>query len=146
MKTSQYLSITILLLSILTLEGHAQSKSKILGKWYNTDKTAKIEILESDSAIIGKIIWIAGSGESENSNKDAVNTDTSLRNRPLMGLTILEGLQYKKGVWYGGKVYDPESGLTYPCEVSLKKRDILEIKGYLGDTWVSKTVEWYRVK
>jgi uncharacterized protein (DUF2147 family) len=59
-----------------------------------------------------------------------------------MGLTILENLSYKNGTWEGGKIYDPESGKTYSCELKLKNKEILEVKGYLGFSWVGKTVEW----
>ena len=138
------------LLAIITLLGlesvQAQSKSKVVGVWYNTEKTAQIEIMENDAELIGKLIWIKQNEDDPGSSTDLVNSDSSLRDRPLMGLTILEGLQYKDGIWSNGKIYDPESGISYTCELQLKKKDVLEIKGYLGDSWVSRTVEWNRVK
>ncbi|WP_339880302.1 DUF2147 domain-containing protein [uncultured Algoriphagus sp.] len=124
----------------------AQSKSKIVGVWYNTSKTAQIEIMENDDEMIGKIIWIEQDTDSIDNSTDIVNSDTSLRDRPLMGLTILEGLKYNDGIWSDGKIYDPQSGISYTCELQLVKKDVLEVKGYLGDSWVSRTVEWNRVK
>ena len=59
-----------------------------------------------------------------------------------MGLTILQGLKYGDGIWKDGKIYDPESGKTYSCELKLKNNNILEVKGYLGFSWVGRTVEW----
>ncbi|PZX56886.1 uncharacterized protein DUF2147 [Algoriphagus ratkowskyi] len=124
----------------------AQSNSKILGVWFNSQKTTQIEILEKDDQLIGKIIWIKYEEGDPETYLDLVNSDTSLRNRPLMGLTILEGLEFNNGIWSEGKIYDPKSGISYACELQLKKKDILEIKGFLGESWVSRTVEWNRVK
>ncbi len=144
MKTYQFASVLIFLILGGT---HAlgQSKSNISGIWFNTEKTAQIEIMEMENGIIGKIVWIQNANNPDE-EKDIVNSDSSLRDRPLMGLTILEGLKYKDGMWSDGKIYDPESGLTYTCELNLKKKDLLEVTGYLGDSWVSRTVEWNRVR
>ncbi len=146
MKTCQYTLVCIFFLLLGAGNVHAQSKSKIVGVWLNTDKTAQIEIMENNDEMIGKLIWIQREEGDLDVFTDTVNSDTSLRNRPLMGLTILEGLKFNDGIWSDGKIYDPKSGITYVCDLQLKKKDILEIKGYLGDSWVSRTVEWNRVK
>ncbi|UZD23180.1 DUF2147 domain-containing protein [Algoriphagus halophytocola] len=146
MKTCQFASIYLLVLLFHTQLATAQSKSKIYGAWYNTEETAQIEIMESKGTLLGKIVWLKNEDPEQEVFLDVVNRDSSLRDRPLMGLTILEGLSYHKGVWKGGKIYDPESGLTYSCELQLMKKDLLEVRGFLGDSWVKKTVEWHKVK
>ena len=147
MKTCQYASICLLIVLLGSAEFlQAQSKSKIIGVWYNTEKTAQIEIMENEDEMIGKLVWIQLDEGDPETLTDLVNSDTSLRNRPLMGLTILKGLKYKNGIWSEVEIYDPESGLSYTCEIQLKKKDLLEVKGFLGDSWVSRTVEWNRVK
>lgn len=147
MKTPRFALLSIFILFLGLEYAQAQSsKSKIIGVWFNTEKTAQIEIMENDAELIGKIIWIKHEEGDPVTFTDLVNSDSSLRSRPLMGLTILEGLKYKNGIWYDGKIYDPESGTSYTCELQLKKKDVLEIKGYLGESWVSRTVEWKRVK
>ncbi|MEB2775306.1 DUF2147 domain-containing protein [Algoriphagus sp. D3-2-R+10] len=146
MKTCQFASICIFLILVGSESALAQSKSKIKGVWWNTEKTAQIEIMENDSQMIGKIIWLMQDEDTSEVYTDGLNEELVLRDRPLMGLTILEGLRYKDGIWGDGKIYDPKSGKSYNCELQLKKKDILEIKGFLGDSWVSRTVEWNRVK
>ena len=146
MKWPLYTLTCTIVLFVGLESAEAQSKSKVAGVWFNTDKTAQIEILENDNQLIGKIIWIKQEAGVPAYFTDVVNSDSSLRDRPLMGLTILDGLVYKNGIWSDGKIYDPQSGISYSCELQLKKKDILEIKGYLGESWVSRTVEWNRVK
>ena len=77
---------------------------------------------------------------------DKENSDPKLKTRPLMGLPILQGLNYSSGAWKDGKIYDPKNGKTYSCELTLKSPDVLEVTGYIGFSFVGRTVEWTRVK
>lgn len=129
-----------------TSHGYAQSiEDTILGTWLNTEGTAQIEIMKSGNEYLGKIIALEVGKEGGDLVTDTNNSDPELQKRPLKGLTILEGLNYKKGAWEGGTIYDPESGKTYSCEVKLKNDKILEVKGYIGFSWVGRTVEWTRI-
>jgi len=124
----------------------AQNQDAILGTWWNTEKSAKIEILRNGDEYLGKIISLTREVSGEGPFLDTENSDPNLRDRPLMGLSILSGLKYNKGAWEDGEIYDPESGKTYSCEVKLEGENILKVKGYIGVSWVGRTVEWTRIK
>ncbi|MDN3204482.1 DUF2147 domain-containing protein [Algoriphagus sediminis] len=124
----------------------AQNQDAILGTWWNTEKSAKIEIIKNDDVYLGKIIFLTREENGEGPFLDTENSDPDLRDRPLMGLSILSGLKYNKGAWEDGEIYDPESGKTYSCEVKLEGEDKLKVKGYIGVSWVGRTVEWTRIK
>jgi uncharacterized protein (DUF2147 family) len=142
MKTRQFASLFILFMMFGFQSVQAQSEEAILGTWFNAEKSAKIEILKSGSKYMGKISWIELKGRDPKTILDSKNSNPSLQKRPIMGLTILENLSYKNGTWEGGKIYDPESGKTYSCELKLKNKELLEVKGFLGFSWIGKTVEW----
>jgi uncharacterized protein (DUF2147 family) len=146
MKNYQFATFLIFLILLSSFETKAQSDSLILGTWFNTEKTAKIEIMNKDDQYLGKIIWLDNPNKDGAPVLDNANENEKLRNRPVMGLTILEGLKFDDGVWKGGKIYDPNSGKTYSCEVKVKGNEKLEVKGYLGFSWIGKTVEWTKVK
>jgi uncharacterized protein (DUF2147 family) len=124
----------------------AQSENAILGLWHNTEKTAQIQILKSGSEFIGKITWVKNPNSDGKPILDKQNSDPKLRTRPVLGLSILDGLKYGGGVWKDGEIYDPNSGKTYSCEVRLKSESVLEVKGYVGFSFVGRTVEWTRIK
>jgi uncharacterized protein (DUF2147 family) len=145
MKTRHLASIIIFFILIGIQYLYAQSENAILGTWLNTEKSAKIEILKNGSNYIGKIIWLEPDGRDPKMILDAKNSNPKLQQRPILGMTILEDLTYKDGTWEGGKIYDPESGKTYSCELKLKNRQVLEVKGYLGFSWVGRTVEWTKI-
>ncbi|WP_317195119.1 DUF2147 domain-containing protein [Algoriphagus oliviformis] len=118
----------------------------MLGTWYNTEKTAQVEIEKSGSSYSGKIVWLKNPNPNGKPATDKNNSEAQLRNRPLIGLKLLDGLEYEGGIWKDGEIYDPKTGKTYSCEIRLPSADILELRGYLGFSFVGKTVEWTRVK
>lgn len=117
----------------------------ILGTWLNAEKDAKIDIYRSGQVYSGRLIWGEKIFEADGvtSKKDANNENKSLRNRPLKDLVILEGFRYDNGAWTGGKVYDPKNGKTYHCIMALKGNS-LEIRGYIGFTWLGRSTIWTR--
>lgn len=146
MKIRQFSSVFILLFLGLTVQSKAQSENAIVGLWYNTEKTAQIEIMKMGAEYIGKITWLNNPDPDGKPVLDRQNADPKLRNRPLMGLHILDGLRYVGGIWKDGEIYDPNSGKTYSCELKLKTEKVLEVKGFLGFSFVGRTVEWTRIK
>lgn len=146
MKKRQFASILVLIFLGLVWNAKAQSENAIVGLWYNTEKTAQVEILKKGAEYIGKITWLKDQTPEGKPILDAQNSDPKLRTRPILGLSILDGLKFSDGVWKNGEIYDPKNGKTYSCEVKLKSDKILEVKGYIGFSFVGRTVEWTRIK
>jgi uncharacterized protein (DUF2147 family) len=146
MKIGQFASVFILVFLGLVWNAKAQGENAILGLWYNTEKTAQVEITKSGSEFIGKIVWLENPNPDGKPATDKENPDPKLKQRPLMGLSLLKGLKYSSGMWKGGEIYDPKNGKTYSCEIKLKSDSILEVRGYIGFSFVGRTVEWTRVK
>jgi uncharacterized protein (DUF2147 family) len=146
MKIRQFASLLILLYLVLGFDAKAQSENAILGKWYNTEKTAQIEIKKIGSEFFGNIIWLKDPTIDGKPITDQKNSDPKLRTRQLVGMPLLESLKFEKGMWKDGEIYDPFSGKTYSCEVKLRTIDVLEVKGYIGFSFVGRTVVWHRVK
>lgn len=146
MKKRQVASILAFLFMCLVIQAKAQSESAILGLWYNTEKTAQVEIVKKGSEYLGKIVWLKDPNPEGKPAIDKQNANPKLRTRPLIGLAILDGLKYADGMWKNGEIYDPVSGKTYSCELKLKSNSVLEVKGYVGFSFVGRTVEWTRIK
>lgn len=138
----------VLILS-LPLILSAQTGDKILGTWYNGEKSSKIVIVKTKTgAYQGYIDWLkAPLDDAGKAKLDPKNPDKSLRGRPLMGLVVLTGLK-AKGVnkFEGGKIYDPKSGNTYSCKGELKGDNTLSLRGYIGVSLVGRTDTWTRTK
>lgn len=135
-----------LLLFFGTSTSFAQNADAILGKWYNTEKDAQIEITKEDGKYTGKVVWLAEPTENGKLKVDKNNSDKSKRARPIMGMKLLHGFEYNDGSWKDGTIYDPKNGKTYSCVIKKKDDKTLEVRGYIGISFVGRTVEWTKVQ
>ena len=116
------------------------------GVWLSADGTGWIKIELSDNGPIGSIAGSPDtSGDRQPSDRDVLNPDPALRDRPLLGLTIMDGLTYAGGgKWKNGRIYDPNSGKTYKCKLTLVDENTLELRGYIGFSLLGRTETWTR--
>ena len=140
--------IILFLLGMYAVAGVAQEADKIVGVWWNDEKTSKIQVEKVDGKYIGTIIYmIPEKYENGEPPKDDENPDETLRDRSVLGLQILDGFEYnaKKKEWAEGTIYDPKSGNTYDCYAWLESDDLLKLKGFVaGIRWLGRSSEWYK--
>ena len=137
----------ILLLTAISFAGLAQNKDAIIGKWINSSGEAHVDITKRGEKYFGKIVWLKEpKDEKGNVKTDVKNPEEGLRSKPIMGLEILKNFIYEDGKWTDGKIYDPKSGKTYSCNMSLKGNDILNMRGYIGISLIGRSETWKRVK
>ena len=140
--------VILILLGVYAVSGFAQEADKIVGIWWNDEKTTKIEVKKVDGKYIGTIVYmIPEKYENGQPPKDDENPDPALRTRSIVGLQILKGFVYdaKKKEWSKGTIYDPKSGNTYDCFAWLEDDDLLKLKGFVaGIRLLGRSSEWYR--
>jgi uncharacterized protein (DUF2147 family) len=124
----------------------SQSSDSIVGKWYNTEKDAQVEIYQEGSKFFGKIVWLQDPTENGKPKVDKNNDDKSKRERPIMGMKLLNNFEYKGSIWENGTIYDPKNGKTYSCIIKKKDNKTLEVRGYVGISLVGRTVEWTKAE
>ncbi|MNR06667.1 hypothetical protein D3C85_1227480 [compost metagenome] len=77
---------------------------------------------------------------------DSKNPDENLKKRALLNLEILKDFDYDGSKWTDGTIYDPKSGKTYSCNLSLKSTDVLNVRGYVGISLLGRSETFRRVK
>ena len=126
----------------------AQNADVILGKWYNEEKDAIINIYKDGGKYTGKIVWLKEPYENGKPKVDDKNPDPKLQTRPVMGLKLFWGFHYDPGEkeWTGGRIYDPKSGKTYDCYMWMDGSD-LKIKGYvMGVKFLGRKTTWTKAE
>ena len=123
----------------------AQNADSILGKWYTAGEKAVVEIYKNGNSYCGKIIWLKEPKNENGTDKmDIHNPDESKKRRPVIGINIVEGFQYKgKNKWVDGDIYDPDNGKTYSCYMKLEGNE-LKVRGYIGISLIGRTTVWTR--
>lgn len=136
-----------LLVSAISFTGFAQSKDAVVGKWVNSTGEAYVDITKKGEKYYGKIVWLKAPKDENGATKtDAKNPVENLRSRPILGLEILRDFVYEDGKWTDGKIYDPKSGKTYSCNMTIKSNGDLNIRGYIGISLIGRTDVWKKVK
>lgn len=140
--------IGLMLLAIDLTHGQVK-RGDVVGLWLSEEKNGKVEIFEKeDGTFAGRTRWLLSPrGEANPPTKDVKNPDITKRNRPVVGLEIMYGFEFKNGQWVNGKIYDPRSGKTYQAKMKLKAGDsnTLLFRGYVGIPLLGRTTTWTRV-
>lgn len=136
------------LVTVLGAAGAAFADSP-LGLWYNEPHTGRIEITRCGDELCGTIVWLKRPLRPDGTPQvDVHNPEPTLRDRPILGLQILEGFPAepaKGNVWTGGRIYDPNRGNTYSCRLTVLDADTMHVRGYIGVPWLGETQRWTRV-
>ncbi|MDD7913894.1 DUF2147 domain-containing protein [Polaribacter ponticola] len=135
---------TVLLITI-NLSINSQ---EIFGKWNSkNDETGQvdsvIEVYKKDGKAFAKIIEITNP-ERKNALCELCNGKN--KDKPILGLNILTGLEKDDDEWSGGKILDPRSGKIYKCYIKLETSNKLKIRGYMGFSLLGKTAYWERAE
>lgn len=129
--------IVIIIILISQLSFAQVSSDNVIGNWLSPRKDSEIQIFKVNNKYYGKIVW--GIGES---TKDIKNPDSKLRDRDLIGLIILSNFEFDDDEWNNGTIYDPREGKTYSCVLTIKNKNELNIRGYVGVSLFGRTEVW----
>jgi uncharacterized protein (DUF2147 family) len=134
---------------ILLLTGpHLMAQTKaddITGVWLTNGKEpAKIHVYKAGDKFFGKIVWLKNPAKDGKPKVDSKNPDKNKQSQPIIGLVILQNFTFDDDEWEDGKIYDPESGKTYSCNISLDGNNKLKVRGYIGVSLLGRTETWTR--
>ena len=140
--------ITILLF-LLGFSLLAQDANDIIAEWYTQDNDSKVTFaIEANGELFGCISWVKEVHvDCGIMPLDVNNPDKKLRDKPLLGLRILNGFKYNqsKNKWVGGTIYDPTTGKTHKCQMWTEDdTNKLVVRGYMGISLLGREVVWTR--
>jgi uncharacterized protein (DUF2147 family) len=69
-----------------------------------------------------------------------------LKNKKLMGMDLIWGLEWDGSRWSGGEILDVDSGKIYRCRINSIGDNQVEIRGYVGSPIFGETLVWPRAR
>lgn len=131
----RYVATTLGLFALgwLGLAGEAFAASPV-GYWLKEDGAAKLQISQCGrNQLCSKIVWLRDPYNDQGEPlHDARNENPSLRNRPIIGLPIFQGLVPQGSHTWKGQIYNPEDGGTYKATLTLVSSNQIVLKGCLA--------------
>ncbi len=121
---------------------------KILGRWTTIDDKENVPVSivniyrGTDGKYYGQIERILYKGQE---NKLCTECEGELHNKPVVGMVIVNNMEWRDGKLQGGTILDPDNGKTYyakmwldPATGKLILRGSLDKRGLLGrnQQWV----------
>ncbi len=137
--------ICVILIVISILSAEAQS---VFGKWKSIDaETGKIEaiitVYKENEKAYAKIVDILNPADKD---KICIYCKGKNKDKPILGMIILDGLKEDGDEWSDGKILDPKNGKRYACYIKLKDSNTLKLRGYIGISLFGRTEYWKRVE
>lgn len=139
--------LVVVTLMFLAAPTFASGPEDVLGVWKTVGDRSRIELYRCGEKICGKVAWLlhprfthSEDGPVGEVKTDLRNPDPALQNRPILGLQVIEGLTYVgDNKWEKGACYDPESGKSYKCKMRFVAPDRLDVRGYIGFSFIGRT-------
>lgn len=116
------------------------------GTWVNIDDEtgqakSEIELYVEQGKLYGRVLRLL---LPEDQGKKCVNCKGSDKNKPIEGLLIVRGLSRDDAAWTDGKIMDPANGKSYDCTIRLEDPNTLNVRGFLGFSFLGRTQVWKR--
>ncbi len=120
--------------------------SSVQGTWVNIDdetgvKKSEITLYVENGKLYGKIERLL---LPEDQGKVCEKCKGKEKNQPIEGLIIVKGLVKDGEVWTDGKILDPANGKSYDCTIKLDDSNTLNVRGYLGFSFIGRSQVWKR--
>lgn len=124
---------------------------RICGKWQSEKKNCIVQVYRDNDDFKAKLVWFDDSDDPSKRMEDRVdykNPDKTLRNRKLIGMNVLEQLEYspKSESWENGMIYDAQSGKKWNSSAYLAPDGSLKVNGYWHFKFIGRTMTFHRVQ
>ncbi|MBU0489713.1 MAG: DUF2147 domain-containing protein [Bacteroidetes bacterium] len=137
----------VILFTLVYTDIYAQGDA-IIGVWFTEENKGMVEFFKREGKYFGKIIWLKEPNDEETGKPhvDENNPEERLQSRPIIGMEVMLDFVYdaEDEAWTDGTAYDPESGDSYSCKITMSDDNTLRVRGYIGFTLIGRTDIWKR--
>jgi uncharacterized protein (DUF2147 family) len=135
-------AVAVLLASFLLVSetfAGGQSARDAFGLWEHPENGSRMLLYPCGSGLCSKIEFVA-----DDQKVDRHNPDPAMRNRPIVGLVILDYAREAGPKTWVGNLYNRIDGRSYSGKLKLKSLDTLEVTGCTAIV-ICRSVIWRRV-
>lgn len=137
--------------TILANNAFAQTGAdRILGTWMAEEKNVAVEVYKENDSFKARVVWFSDEDDKSQpmeTRLDVNNPDKNLRNRKILGSSVLRNLSYKAKTdsWENGMIYDAKHGREWNSAAYIANDGTLKVTGYWHFKFIGKTMEFKRI-
>ncbi len=124
----------------LATVAYAQTAEDAIGVWQNPENKSHTEFYKCGDGVCGKIVKVV-----DGQKTDDKNPDPAKRDRPVVGLVILQGAKKTGPNKWAGQLYNRADGKTYSGTLTVKSKSEVDLSGCVAAIFC-KTTTFTRVK
>ena len=113
---------------------YAQTAEDAFGVWLNPENKSHTEFYKCGDGLCAKIAKVADGQKTDDKNPDAAK-----RNRPIVGLVIMEGAKKAGANKWSGTLYNRADGKSYSGTVTVKSKTELDLSGCVAAVFCKTT-------
>ena len=112
----------------------AQSAGEPTGVWLTQAGDARVRVSKCGGGICGVIVGLRQPNDPATGKPqvDDKNPNPALKNRPMMGLHLFNGMHPAGPNKWSGQIYNADDGSTYASNVTVTGPDTLRVEGCVG--------------
>jgi uncharacterized protein (DUF2147 family) len=112
----------------------AQTGGVVTGTWLTQAGDAKVRVSKCGGGICGVVIWLRepinpATGKPQ---VDDRNPNPALAKRPMIGLSLFNGMRASGPNKWSGQIYNADDGKSYASHISVAGPDTLKVEGCVG--------------
>ena len=118
----------------------------LAGNWKTVDEksgkvVSEVQLYEQGGKLFGKIAGLTEPTDKQGKAKTCTKCEGADKDKPIVGLVIVQGLSPSGDRYKGGTILDPDDGKVYKAELWMEGGK-LKVRGYLG--FFYKTQTWLK--
>ncbi len=119
---------------------YAQTAEDAVGVWLNPENKSHTEFYKCGDGVCAKIVRVVDGQKTDDKNPDAAK-----KNRPIVGLVIMQGAKKSGPNKWSGSLYNRADGKTYSGTLTVKSKNEVDLSGCVAAVFC-KTTTFTRVK
>jgi uncharacterized protein (DUF2147 family) len=139
LRISMATAAVLLGLAMASGRASAQAAEDAFGVWLNPENQSNVEFYRCGEGLCAKVTKV-----SDGQTTDDKNPDPAKRNRPIVGLVIMEGAKKSGDNKWSGTLYNRADGKSYSGTITVKSKSTLDLSGCVALV-VCRTTTWTRV-
>ena len=124
----------------------AAAASEATGVWRMENGRVTVQVAHCGPNLCGTVVGLKKPRDDKGRPRlDKENPNPALRQRPVIGLTILSNMKPQGNSYWTGTIYNPDDGNTYSSNMTLQNDNTMRVKGCVASVFC-RSMKFVRIE